>query len=576
MPESPVSSSFVPSPIAEWLAASPLATQLLDAKGEPLLANAAYSEMLTRMGWSGPELLAKLLAAPNDVPLTQQAWLATLAAGECLVRQLGSGTRERHTFHLVKLVLSHGSFICCMLMPVEESSEARLTGILNTIPVFILELDMRGNVSYLNDPLRQRLGYALRELRRPVHLRDLLEDYRSDDLSQRLAEVGKRGRVHFRGRLRGKDGTSIPMEMSLVAGEVPSEGLYLLTARDIGAQLAHEATLAAALSAAEQQAQASEREVRDLRSRLDRQSGNVEIHSESEAFRAVVRRVRDLADVDIPVLITGEPGSGKRFLARTLHQHSRRAARPLVMLNCALLPPEIVGRELFGDRSTPGALRAGAGSTLVLHAVDALSTPVQRSLAQALQAREFVPVEQDGVIAVSVRIVCTTTRDLQALVDAGQFSADLSYEVSAESVATIPLRERREDIHQLVGQFIQKFNRHFGRNISGVDATTLRRLEAYSFPGNVRELESLIERAFSTATEGDLPLVLPPDTLPVLDLFDGTLTEFVSFEEYQRKYIQFVLDSVGGKVSGPGGAAEILQMHPQTLFSKLRKLGIRR
>ncbi|WP_116105121.1 sigma 54-interacting transcriptional regulator [Lewinella sp. IMCC34191] len=584
MPDSAFSSSTVPPPIAEWVRANPLPTQLLGGEGEPLLANAAYAELLRQLGSRGDDMLAQLLAAPSETALTQRAWLATLRPGECLVRQLRPVGNQRYTFHLVKLALSEGNYLCCMLMPGEYPAEAHLSGILNAIPFFVLEFDAVGKVSYLNDPLREHLGYALRDVRRPGHLRQLLDGFRAEELQHRLAEVGERGRVHFRGTLIRQDGTTLPMEMSIGAGQVPNERLYLLTARDVGAQLAYEATLNAALAAAEREAQASAGEIRDLRVRLKRQAGDTDLAYRSEAFGAVLNRIRDLADLDVPVLVTGEAGSGKRFIARQIHRLSRRAERRLITVDCAVLPPALVGGELFGDQTTPGGLVAGDGGTLVLNAVEKLPLPVQARLAHVLREGKWTSVDGEETFTVAVRVLCTTSGDLKARVKAGSFSADLFHRLSGARVAAIPLRERREDIALLIGHFLQRYNAQFDREISGVDATTLQRLEAYSFPGNVRELQTLVERAFTTAHEGppplapEVPAVGDPRTeaLPVLDLFDGTLTEFVSFEAYQRKYIQLVLASTGGKVSGSGGAAEILQMHPQTLFSKLRKLGIRR
>ena len=582
MAESSPTDHTVPRPIEEWVRANPLPTQLLDQDGQPLLANAAYTELLIQLHRTSDELLAELLPPGEEIPRVPREYLPTLRPGDCLVRQLWLERNKPYTFHLIKLALTDRSCVCCMLMPGDNPAENRFTGILNAIACFVLEFDARGNLSYINDPLREHLGYAPRDLRRLEHLRQLLHGFRSSELERRLEEVSERGRVHFRDQLIRRDGTASPMEMSIVASQTPNESLYLLTARDIGAQLAHETTLTAALAASERQTEASESKIRDLRRRLDHREGDGHLVYQSEAFAAVVRHIHQLAELNIPVLITGEPGSGKRRIARYLHERSPRADRPFVTVDCAALPPALVGRELFGDPNTPGGLRAGAGGTLLLCAVDALAPPVQTQLARVLQAGEFSAGDGAGFVTVDVRVLCTTTRDLKALVDAGNFKADLFYRLGAAQVATIPLRERQEDVHPLIGHFIVRFNRRFGKEISGVDETTLQRLEAYSFPGNVRELEALVERAFVTASEGLLPLILPAtdgtgeEKLPVLDLFNGTLTEFVSFEEYQRKYIQLVVDNTGGKVSGPGGAAEILQMHPQTLFSKLRKLGIRR
>ncbi len=572
--------------------ANPLPTQLLSGEGGVLITNAAFSELLEQLGRRSDDLLADLLPTGWTLPLSQQGWFATLRIGECLVKQLLMGGNQRYTFHLVKLSLSGGACLCCMLMPSDDISETRLVGILNSIACFVMELDSRGNISYLNDVLRERLGYGLGELGRLVHLRQLWQEFRTAELLRLLGEVDRHGQVRFRGGLTRKDGAVIPMEIVIVSSQPPNDSLYLLTARDIAPRPAHKASLKTALVEVEQYAQSVEDENHELRARLNYRVEETRLVYRSAAFEEVVPRIQHVAPSEAPVLITGETGSGKQLVARSIHELSWRADHPLISVDCASLPPTLVERALFGNQTDtlvkpadqgPAYLEAARGGTLLLREIGALPLPVQARLLRVLEAASVTASQPEAKGYADVRLIATTHRDLLRSTEAGSFRGDLYDRLNRHTVACIPLRERRTDIYPLLHHFIDKFNQQYGRAVSGVDATTLRHLEAYSFAGNVRELEGMVQHAYLAAA-GESP---PPSSLkttdgdrgektPELNLFDGMLTEFIFFEDYQRKYLQRVLDSVEGKVSGTGGAADILGMHPQTLFSKLRKLGIRR
>ncbi|WP_198661614.1 sigma 54-interacting transcriptional regulator [Lewinella sp. IMCC34183] len=571
----------LPPSIAEWVRANPLPTQLLTGDGGVLITNAAFSTLLNQLGRGPDDLLTDLLPTGWELPVSQKGWFATLRSGECLVKKLRLRGDQRYTFHLVKLTLPGGVCLCCMLMPGDDLSEARLVGILNSIACYVMEIDTRGNLSYLNDPLRERLGYALGDLKRLGHVRQLWDRFRTDELLRLLAEVDNHGQVQFRGGLTRKDGKVMPMEISIVASQLPNESLYLVTARDVAAKFSHEVSLNTALVEVGEYARTVENENHDLRAKLNYRVEETHLVYRSAAFGAVVRRIQHVAPGDDCVLITGEPGTGKQLIGRAIHELSRRADQPLITVDCAALPPALLERELFtyqpdtfakAANLRPAYYQAAAGGTLLLREIGALPLPMQARLLEMMEGETTPPV----------RLLATTNLDLQRLAERGSFRAELLDRLNVYPVACIPLRERRADIYPLVRHFIDTFNQQYGNGISGIDATSLRHLQAYHFPGNIRELEQIVERAYILAAGGLPPQPQPtkasrhPGKPPELNLFDGMLTEFVAFEEYQRKYLQRVLDSAAGKVSGEGGAAEILGMHPQTLFSKLRKLGIRR
>ncbi len=573
----------------EWVQANPLPTLLATEEGETVVTNKAFDELLAQSELRTQDFL---IGHPEEVPdaSPDSNLFETLKSGQCVVKRITLAKNQHYTTHTVKLTVSEGSCLCCMLMPSEHPAQARFSAILNDVACFIIELDLKGNLFYINDQLLKHLGYAPRERDKLYHLRQIIQNLREERLQRQMEDVDTNGSTHFRTEFLRKDGTLCPMEVSIVSSRTPDNSLYLLTARDISSQLEHEGALKEALVQAELEVGAAADENHRLRTQLDHGGDGTHLIYHSEAFAETVRQIRMVAPTDATVLITGETGTGKELIAKTIHDLSARVDQPFVTVDCGSLPPELIESELFGYRrgaftgaakDRQGRFELADGGTIFLDEIGELPLLMQTRLLRVLQDGEFMPLGATQVKTVDVRVVAATNRDLPQLVKEGTFRRDLFYRLNVFPIRTVPLRERKDDINPLVRHFIKKFNTKFEKDISGIDSTTLDRIKQYEFPGNVRELENMVERAFIITSGGTLPLALPqhepdqPET-PVLDLFDGTLTEFLSFEEYQRKYIQLVLDNTGGKVSGKGGAAEILQIHPQTLFSKMRKLGIRR
>ncbi len=583
----------VPEPVQEWVLASPLPTLLLTEEFATLATNEAFTELLAQLSLDTEAFLRGPLRdnLPAGTPAAE--FFGTLQPGDCVVRPLIIADDHHYTFHLIKLALTAGSCLCCMLVPSQDPANVRLGNILNAIACFVAEIDGQGNLFFINDQLLQHLGYAPTQARQLSHLRQVWPAFREDRLRSYLEEVDSRGVAHFRTKFKHRDGPALTMEVSLVAGQTPGDSLYLLTARDLTGQLAQEASVQDALLESERTVATMTRENHRLRVEMEQKTAAGLLVYASESFAALMRQVERVAPTTATVLITGETGTGKELIARAIHRLSPRAGQPFVTVDCGSLPPELIESELFGyrkgaftgaNRDHAGRFAAAAGGTLFLDEIGELPLPQQTRLLRVLQEGQYTPVGATRVQTVDVRVVAATNRDLSRWVEEGRFRADLFFRLNVFPVHSPPLRERREDIAPLIRHFIQKFNAKFSKEITGVDGTTLRRILDYSFPGNVRELENMVERAFIIASGKLLPLTLPPEAetaaaelaQPVLDLFDDTLTEFLTFEDYQRRYIQLVLDSTDGKVSGAGGAAEILNIHPQTLFSKMRKLGIRR
>jgi formate hydrogenlyase transcriptional activator len=327
------------------------------------------------------------------------------------------------------------------------------------------------------------------------------------------------------------------------------------------------------------------------------------------ALREVLAKVQQVAPLDSTVLIYGETGTGKELVARAIHQASPRKSRALVKLNCTAISAGLVESELFGHvkGAFTGALDRRIGrfeladcGTLFLDEVSELPLETQVKLLRVLQEREFEPVGSSKTIRVDVRIIAATNRNLEEAVRAGKFRSDLFYRLNVIPIEVPPLRERSSDIPQLVMFFLGRFVSKFGKTIDSVDGATMDLLMEYAWPGNIRELQNLIERAV-VLSKGPV-LYLDPGffpsaagarhavnaTKPAAE--DGTRKDrgpadgspahigapTSTLEEIDRQHVLSTLDRCGGVIEGPKGAAKRLGLHPSTLRSRIAKLGINR
>jgi transcriptional regulator with PAS, ATPase and Fis domain len=297
-------------------------------------------------------------------------------------------------------------------------------------------------------------------------------------------------------------------------------------------------------------------------------------HQMAEVYTLIAR----VAGLDTTVLIQGETGTGKELVARAIHAASARADRPFVVIDCAALPEALFESELFGHErgafsgaltARPGLFETSAGGTCFLDEIAELTPPLQARLLRALQERAIRRVGGNEPIPIDVRIVAATTRDLHALVSAGEFRDDLYYRLNVVTIAVPPLRERATDIPLLAQHFLEKFAEETGRPVKRLAPPTLALLASYQWPGNVRELEHAIERAVALASsETLLPEDLPshvrqePAPAPRLPATGMTL------DDVKRWYIQKVLDEAGGnKVR----AADLLGINRRTLYRILER-----
>ena len=299
----------------------------------------------------------------------------------------------------------------------------------------------------------------------------------------------------------------------------------------------------------------------------------------SPAIRVAVGRLHQVAPLDVTVLLCGETGTGKELFARALHEHSRRHGAPFVCVNCAALPPTLIESELFGHErgafTGATAMRQGRfeladGGTLFLDEIGDLAPELQAKLLRALQEGEFERVGSCKMRRADVRVIAATHVDLEQAVAEDRFRADLYYRLNVFPILLPPLRERREDIPDLVWTFIEQRQRTLGRRITSVPANVMSALTQHDWPGNVRELENVIDRALIRTTGDALQLDSPLDAVRRVT---GT-PEGGTLDAVQRQYIEKVLRECGGRINGAGNAAVRLGLHPNTLRFRIKKLGV--
>jgi formate hydrogenlyase transcriptional activator len=321
-----------------------------------------------------------------------------------------------------------------------------------------------------------------------------------------------------------------------------------------------------------------------LREEIDRASMFEEIVGTSPALQAVLSRISKVAPTDSTVLITGETGTGKELVARAIHRRSRRAVRAFVSVNCAAIPRDLIASELFGHEKGAftgamqrriGRFELAEGGTIFLDEVGELSADTQVALLRVLQEREIERVGGRQPIHVDVRVIAATNRDLKVAAASGAFRQDLYYRLNVFPLEVPPLRERRDDIPLLVGYFIDRFARKAGKNISSVDKKTLRLLQAYPWPGNIRELQNVIERSVIVCETENFSIDeswLSQQSREDRPGGDLQLSQKVAATE--KEVIEAALRESQGRVFGPSGAAAKLGIARSTLDSKIQSLNI--
>jgi PAS domain S-box-containing protein len=335
-----------------------------------------------------------------------------------------------------------------------------------------------------------------------------------------------------------------------------------------------------------------------LQEEIRSQHNFAEIVGNSRSLLAVLQQVDEVAPTEATVLIKGETGTGKELIARAIHDRSPRHGRPLVKVNCGAISVGLVESELFGHvkgaftgalANRDGRFALADGGTIFLDEVGELPPDTQVKLLRVLQEQEFEPIGSSKTIKVDVRVIAATNRDLSLMVREGKFRSDLFYRLNVFPVTMPPLRERQEDVPLLTMFFLEKFARKLGRPVAHVTEETMSRLCAYSWPGNIRELQNVIERAVVLSkgsvlkVEGSALFDFPrPEATASVAAKIPTpsppaapaASSVSSLEEVERQHIVAVLMQANWRIEGDRGAAKLLNLQPSTLRSRMQKLGI--
>jgi|GEM_PF-45977 len=310
-----------------------------------------------------------------------------------------------------------------------------------------------------------------------------------------------------------------------------------------------------------------------------------EIVGSSPQLQKVFEKINQVAYTDSTVLITGETGTGKELIARAVHNRSPRNKKLLIKINCATLPAELLESELFGHEK--GAFTGSVGrrigkfemahkGTIFLDEIGELPLDLQSKLLRVLQEKEFERLGSNQVIKTDARIIAATNRNLEKSVAQGDFRADLFYRLNVFPIEVPPLRERKEDIPALAIHFLQRFAKKVGKPMAGISSSSLKELMGYTWPGNVRELEHVIERSVLIGKGGTLKVELDKKSTPPTEDDRKGLFQVKTLQDAERELIINTLQFCGGRVRGKGGAAELLDINPATLDSRMKKLGIQK
>jgi PAS domain S-box-containing protein len=459
-----------------------------------------------------------------------------------------------------------------------KKSEAELRTIIDAIPQLIVAFGADGNFLYANQTVLEYTGLTKEELRSEsfgavFHPEDSerLRDERDAALSRGVP-------FEYERRVRRRD------------GQYRWQLIHYKPQRDEAGNVIRWYGTGTDIEDRKQAEERMRNQNIALREEIDRFSMYESIVGSSEALRGVLSHITKVAPTDSTVLISGETGTGKELIASAIHKRSKRSARAFIRVNCAAIPPSLIASELFGYEkgAFTGAIqrRAGRfesadGGTIFLDEIGELSPEVQIALLRVLQEREFERVGSSQPTSIDVRVLAATNRDLEAAVGAGTFRQDLYYRLNVFPIRVPSLRERKDDIPLLVEYLVERDAERAGKRISHITKKTLDLLQAYDWPGNIRELQNVIERAVIlcdgetfSVDETWLPRKSSQLSGRQVSRAGVLADDKKEFAERERKAIESALTECQGRVSGPHGAAAKLGIPHQTLASKMASLGI--
>jgi PAS domain S-box-containing protein len=453
-----------------------------------------------------------------------------------------------------------------------QASESEYRRIIDAIPQLISALSPDGRVLYYNQRAFEYTGLESADLAAPdlharlIHPEDL---DRSLEGRERGLEQGRPFELEMRCRHHAGQFRWCLIQYKPVRDEQGRIVRWYATGTDI-----HERKL-------------TEDQIKDenlvLREEISRASMFEEIVGASPALKTVLSHVSKVAPTDSTVLISGETGTGKELIARAIHKHSRRAERAFVSLNCAATPTSLIASELFGHekgaftgaaQQRRGRFELAHAGTIFLDEIGEIPMDTQIALLRVLQERHIERIGGSRAIPVDVRVIAATNRDLSEAITAGTFRSDLFYRLNVFPIVAPPLRKRREDIPILVEYFVKRFAEKMAKRIRRIEKHTLELCERYSWPGNIRELQNIVERSVILCSGDTFSIDEAWLSSQAPRLPDGSSRLPDSLEDQEREMIEAALAKSKGRVAGPRGAAAKLGIPPSTLESKIKQLKI--
>lgn len=479
-------------------------------------------------------------------------------------------------------------------------AERRYADLYHATPAMLHTIDPDGRITDVSDYWLDKLGYTREEV-----IGESILDFLSPD-------SGRESQAGLREILDSGNVNNVPRQMVNKAGDVLDvlmsahseidkvRGVQrlIVATKDMTERNRGESRLREAYGEIARLKEELERERDYLREEVSVSMNFGRIVGESPALAAMLARIEAVADTPANVLIVGETGTGKELVAHAIHARSRRVDAPLVKVNCASIPHELFESEFFGHakgaftgayKDRVGRFQLADGGTIFLDEVGEIPPELQGKLLRVLQEREFERVGEDVTRQVDVRVIAATNRDLEAEVEAGNFREDLYYRLSVFPVQVPPLRKRGDDVIQLAVHFLEQICRDFGRAVPNFTQSQVEAMRTYDWPGNIRELKNVIERAIilSPADASRLELSLPVESSmtalvsAAADADTSTTDEpdFLTEREMkaqQRENLRRALDYAGWRVSGKGGAAELLGLRPSTLTDRMRAFDLQK
>jgi PAS domain S-box-containing protein len=563
-------------------------TDLLDEAGFVVLRAESGETALERAESNQPDLILldvlmpgldgfttcqKLKANPatRDIPVLFMTAL-TATADKVKGFQVGAVDYITKPFQYEEVIARVQTHLTLQKLKLElQENEERLSIIFGNTMDAILTIDDSGRITMFNSAAEQMFRCKATDC-----IGGSVDRFLSPELYKTLANfrnsVPAQQAIWISEGLTAKrvDDEIFPIEASLSRVEAKGQQMFILIIRDINERKAR------------QQAEAECTTLRGINLYLQEEviasREGEEVIGHSPALHQAWELVKQVADTDATVLITGETGTGKELIARAIHNLSKRKDKTLVKLNCATIPENLAESELFGHEkgSFTGAIarklgrfELANGGTLFLDEIGELSLDIQAKLLRVLQESEFERVGGTQTLTCNVRVIAATHRDLAQLSQQGKFRADLYYRLNVFPIHLPPLRERKEDIPALVKHFIKIYSAKFGKKINSVPERMMADLQSYLWPGNIRELQHIIERAIILSKSSQLAvvdcinLIETPSTAPIITL-----------DEAERMHILKTLEVTSWRIAGNQGAAKILGVPSTTLRSRMERLGI--